>query len=275
MCASSLNPNSWCSISLVDHILGRATAAGAQYAGINVSTVKTCYVMQVALCFVTSHTNYSLKFHLFCLQDFTHLAADDVEGLLQLSLNCSAPLLGELQAIRQLPAQLEPDVARTLLLRAAKRQHTLAAVRMLEVPAISCHLDDTTNMVVLSELLVHQREKLTFQHQGKLLARAHVVSEAVAVQLLLAAVRHGDDSTVQRVCGLRSTQHFSCSVIEQLLQEAVKRSLKVSTQLLCKRPAAQQLSSHAAAARFFRCTTYRWQMHRAAVQATSCQADYR
>jgi hypothetical protein len=82
------------------------------------------------------------------------LPAETAVTVLQLAMNCSKPPTAlsaafripyaVASAARDMPAILQPTVARRLLLTAATRQHGAAVAYMISLPAMLHHLDAAT-----------------------------------------------------------------------------------------------------------------------------------
>jgi hypothetical protein len=168
--------------------------------------------------------------------------------LLQLALNCSSESTRD-KAVRHLrapdaanrtPELLEPDVARRLVVTAARRQHYDAVYNLVSnqrLAYITQHIDAATLEVILFEL---QNASDTITRSFlQLPAAEHLSSEAVFRVLLQAAAR--DAGCVNVLCELSLAQQFGKAAVLQLLHAAVKNGYMPSP--ICRLPAAQQLSS--------------------------------
>jgi hypothetical protein len=156
------------------------------------------------------------------LQD--HSPAETAVAVLQLAMNCSNSATAAAAASRipllvastatDLPAILQPVVARRLLLTAATRQHAEAVACMVALPAIAEHLDAATLGVMLRQLLRHDA---CITKLCQLPVAAELSTNAVT-QLLQAAHEEGEYGAARLFCGLDASQQLSSEQVEALLQ---------------------------------------------------------
>jgi hypothetical protein len=154
------------------------------------------------------------------LQD--HILSADMGGaVLQLAMNCSKPSTAAAAASR-MPALLQPDVVRRLLVTAATRQHTAAVHHMVALPAMQQHLNAATLEAMLLQLLRHDG---CINVLCQLPVAAELSTDAVT-QLLLAAYQEGSFGAGPIFCDLDVSQQISSEQIEALL-------LGLTTQTKC------------------------------------------
>ncbi|KAF6254951.1 hypothetical protein COO60DRAFT_274159 [Scenedesmus sp. NREL 46B-D3] len=169
-----------------------------------------------------------------------------VAHFVQLAVNCSTVAPDMLSAaIDQLPAQLEPDVACTLLLTAIKRQHAAAAVYMLGVSSSTCHMDRKPREVVFIELTVHQVHLLGPQQQRKVLSLAFQLSAKALAWVVLKSVQDDNAVSTRLLCKLPAAQRFGSGLLAQLLQAAAQRNSLECAAALCMLPAVRGISADA------------------------------
>jgi hypothetical protein len=160
---------------------------------------------------------------LLFLQGRLPLAAPDVAGFLQLGVNCTvnsagcacstpAALQATCDAVRRLPAVLEPHTACGLIVTAAVCQRP-AVLALAACPAIRENVDPPTLAVVLEH---------TMDVQGGVpqlceTAAAVQLASDVVLQLLLAAVKHGNHAVAAQLCGFSAAQLLTKDEVTSLL----------------------------------------------------------
>jgi hypothetical protein len=138
-------------------------------------------------------------------------------------------------------ALLEPDVARRLLLTAAKRQHEAAVEHMLTLPYMQRQVDVATLEVMLLELLKHHG---CLSVLTQLPAAAQLSCEGIIRLLRAAAALGAYDASLSSfvLCQLPAAQQLDSAAVLQLLHVAVVQQGYVP-RAVCELPAAQQFSS--------------------------------
>jgi hypothetical protein len=142
-----------------------------------------------------------------------------------------------------MPELLEPDVARRLLVTAARRQHVAAVHKIVtheRLEYIKQHTDAAALEVILFDLHRHAESTAYIFLLTKLPAAALLSSEAVIKLFLNAAAAHAINALFE-LCRLPAAQQFDRAAVLQLLQAAVQQGHLSSW--FCELPAAQQLGS--------------------------------
>jgi hypothetical protein len=168
------------------------------------------------------------------VQDHVGLPAEGGEALLQLAVNCSDPDTAAAAAARipvtveaaarRLPALLQPEVARKLLITAATRQHIAALQHLATLAVMREHMDAATLEDVLRQLLKgfdHERFDC-FGILCKAPEAAQLNSEAVQL-LLLTAVHESSCAAVLWLCRLPAARQLSSGQVECLIQTCIEK----------------------------------------------------
>jgi hypothetical protein len=181
--------------------------------------------------------------------DSCSAAVVDRTMLLQLALNGNSHDVAQDVLYRQpIPADIEPAVARKLLLTAAARGHMAALKSLTSAPQIYQHI----NAAALEPVLLHTVGK---GRAGSLvdlliLPAAQQLDSAAAETLLAAAIKCGAGDCVERLTGflgLKAAQELSSAAIARLLTAASLGPVDDAVfcwgiQYLCNLPAAKKLA---------------------------------
>uniref|UniRef100_A0A383W5Q2 Uncharacterized protein n=1 Tax=Tetradesmus obliquus TaxID=3088 RepID=A0A383W5Q2_TETOB len=162
------------------------------------------------------------------------LPPEHAASLLQLAMNCSDPGTAT-AAARRLPEQLEPELARKLLLTATTRQHTAVLMRSNYEARNSWR--STSGYVGLAEMLSD-------------LPAAYDLSSKEFAQRMLAVVHQGDTVTVHSLSYFPDARGVPHQQLLKLLTTAVEEPRWVSrgaTIELCEPLAAYDISEEEAA----------------------------
>jgi hypothetical protein len=178
--------------------------------------------------------------------------------LLQLAMNSSSHAVAEATA-HHMPAQLESDVVRRLLVTAATRRHHGAVQHLTHLAVVAQQLDAATIASTLQELVAaasHQTSQserlLSIKRLCELDAAAQLGSDAVAQLLLVALQARAGVRCINSLISLAAAAQMSSSQLAELLQAAARHHRlyepTTSTCVLCSLPAAKEMSSEQVAA---------------------------
>jgi hypothetical protein len=174
--------------------------------------------------------------------------------LLQLAMNSSSHAVAE-AAADHLPAQLEPEAVRRLLVTAATRRHDGAVQHLAALAVVAQQLDTATIVSTLQELVAaasqqtHQSERLLcIERVCALPAAAQLGSDAVAQLLLVALEARADVQCIHSLSSLAAAVQLSSNQLTELLQAAAQFRKKKCARELCNLPAAEEMSSEQVAA---------------------------
>jgi hypothetical protein len=174
--------------------------------------------------------------------------------LLQLAMNSSSHAVAEAVA-HHVPAELEPETVRRLLVTAAARRHDRAVQHLTNLAVVTQQLDTPTIVSTLQELVAAASQQtsqsewlLCIERVCALDAAAQLGSAAVAQLLLVALESHAHKQCIYSLSNLAAAAQLSSSQLTELLQAAVQFKEDECTRVLCNLPAAEQMSSKQVAA---------------------------
>jgi hypothetical protein len=196
---------------------------------------------------------------LLCCQAHIKLPPENAGDQLQLAFNCSNPMtIGAAlcclpgtaaAAATDMPALLQPDVARRLLLTAAMRHHHSELQYMLRLNYLQQHVDAATIEAMLEQLVApcYDDTYADVKVLCKLPAAAQLSSKTLS-RLLLAAVEgyakilKQPSRVLGEMAGLPAAQQLSSEEVLQQLQASAQHNSSLPVPFL-RLPAMQQLSN--------------------------------